>query len=103
MSCNPAGAVIATFDQNQKLEWFGTLRARFGVAVTPGAIVYVTGGAAVAGLRTSGTVFAFDPTGAPAPNAFSNITINAGWTIGGGVEARLCGNWTGKIEYLYMD
>ena len=22
---------------------------------------------------------------------------------GGGVEAHLCGNWTGKIEYLYIN
>jgi outer membrane immunogenic protein len=26
-----------------------------------------------------------------------------GWTVGAGVEASLGGNWTGKIEYLYMD
>ncbi len=26
-----------------------------------------------------------------------------GWTIGSGVEAALGGNWTGKIEYLYVD
>ena len=36
-------------------------------------------------------------------NAFSNRSINAGWTAGGGVEAHLGGHWTGKIEYLYMD
>ena len=66
-------------------------------------ITLVTGGAAVAGLRTAGDVFAFDPTGAPATNPFSNITVNAGWTVGGGLEARLLGNWTSKIEYLYMD
>ena len=23
--------------------------------------------------------------------------------MGGGIEGRLSGNWTGKIEYLYMD
>jgi len=26
-----------------------------------------------------------------------------GWTVGGGVEAALWGNWTGKLEYLYID
>ena len=25
------------------------------------------------------------------------------WTAGAGLEARLGGNWTGKIEYLYVD
>jgi len=101
--CNPAGPVLAAFDQNQRLQWFGTLRGRFGAVVTPDAVVFVTGGAAGAGLRTAGDLFGFDPTGAPATNPFSNITVNAGWTVGGGVEARLVGNWTGKIEYLYMD
>jgi opacity protein-like surface antigen len=102
-TCNPAGPVVASFDQSQKLEWFATLRARFGAAIAPDAIVYVTGGAAVAGLRTAGTVFGFDPAGAATFNSFSNITINAGWTVGGGLEARLFGNWTGKFEYLYLD
>jgi opacity protein-like surface antigen len=79
------------------------LRVRFGAAVTPGALVYVTGGAAVAGLITSGTVFGFDLNSNPVTNPFSYVTVNSGWTIGGGVEARLIGNWTGKIEYLYLD
>ena len=56
-----------------------------------------------AGLVTSGNVFGYDPNGDPATNSFRNITINGGWTVGGGVEARLCGDWTGKIEYLYMN
>jgi iron complex outermembrane receptor protein len=101
--CNPVGPVLAAFDQNQSLQRFGTLRGRFGAVVTPDAVVFVTGGAAVAGLRTAGDLFGFDPTGAAATNPFSNITVNAGWTVGGGIEARLVGNWTGKIEYLYMD
>jgi opacity protein-like surface antigen len=101
--CNPAGPVVAAFDQDQRVQWFATLRGRFGAAVTPNAVVFVSGGAAVAGLRTAGDLFGFDPTGAPATNPFSNITVNAGWTVGGGLEARLYDNWTGKIEYLYMD
>jgi outer membrane immunogenic protein len=27
----------------------------------------------------------------------------AGWTLGAGLEGRLWGNWTGKVEYLYVD
>ena len=66
-------------------------------------MAYVTGGAAVAGLRTAGTLFGFDITGAPTSNSFSNMTVNAGWAGGAGIETRLCGNWTGKIEYLYVN
>jgi hypothetical protein len=46
--CNPAligviddPAVIARFEQGQKLEWFTTLRGRLGVTVTPDTIAYV--------------------------------------------------------------
>ena len=60
------GAVIASFDQDQAVEWFGTVRARFGAAVLPEALVYATGGAAVAGLVTAGDVFGYDPNDNPA-------------------------------------
>ena len=26
-----------------------------------------------------------------------------GWTAGGGIEAKLAGNWSAKVEYLYVD
>ena len=97
------GAVVAAFDQNQKIDWFGTLRQRFGVLVTPDLLVYGSYGAAIAGISTAGNVFGFDPNGIPAISAFSNRSINAGWAAGGGVEAHLGGHWTGKVEYLYME
>ncbi|MBV8241515.1 MAG: TonB-dependent receptor [Hyphomicrobiales bacterium] len=101
-TCNPNGAVVAAFDQNQKIDWFGTLRQRWGVLVTPDLLVYGSYGAAIAGISTAGNVFGFDPNGIPAISAFSNRSINAGWAAGGGVEAHLGGHWTGKVEYLYM-
>ena len=33
----------------------------------------------------------------------SSRQTHAGWTIGGGIEAMFGGNWSGKLEYLYMD
>jgi opacity protein-like surface antigen len=102
-TCNPNGPEVAGFDQNQHLEWFATLRGRVGATVTPDALVYVTGGAAVGGLRTAGNVAAFDADGAPATSPFSSISIKPGWTVGAGIEGHLAGNWTGKIEYLYLD
>jgi iron complex outermembrane recepter protein len=108
--CNPAligvvgdPSVIANFEDSQKLEWFATLRARLGVTVTPDAIAYVTGGLAVGEVMTAGTVFGFDGNGNPVNTIVSSHNTQAGWTVGGGIEGRLAGNWTAKIEYLYLD
>src|SRR3954453_8925409 len=35
--------------------------------------------------------------------ASASTPQKAGWTAGAGIEGRLFGNVTGKIEYLYMD
>ncbi len=80
---------------NQKLDWFGTARGRIGLA-TGSVLTYFTGGFAYGNVKTTFTDF-----GAPASVSFSDT--RTGWTIGSGVEAALGGNWTGKIEYLYVD
>ncbi len=43
------------------------------------------------------------PTVVPVSAAFSNSSTRVGWTVGGGLEGAVGGNWTAKIEYLYMD
>jgi outer membrane immunogenic protein len=78
---------------SQKLDWFGTVRGRVGLVNGP-ILTYVTGGYAIGSVKTSlfeiGDPFAFN----------SN---RSGWTWGSGVEAAIGGNWTAKIEYLYLD
>ena len=108
--CNPAlvgvvgdPSVQAISEQGQKLEWFATLRGRLGATVTPGAVVYVTAGLAVGEVMTAGTVFGFDADGNPVNTIISSHNTQAGWTAGGGIEGRLVGNWTARIEYLYLD
>jgi outer membrane immunogenic protein len=82
---------------DQKLDWFGTARGRVGLA-TGSVLSYFTGGFAYGNVRTSITEKFFAvPFGA----TFSDT--RSGWTLGSGVEASLGGNWTGKIEYLYLD
>jgi outer membrane immunogenic protein len=83
---------------SQRLDWFGTVRARLGTTITPTFLAYVTGGLAYGEVDTNGTV-----TSGGLAGGFSSSATNAGWTVGGGIEAQLSGNWTGKIEYLYMD
>jgi outer membrane immunogenic protein len=85
----------------QKLDWFGTAQARFGVAVVPQFLLYATGGFAYG--RVSGTANTdFRPTGTeqyPA-SASSNRT---GWAAGVGGEWLLGNNWTVKAEYLHLN
>ena len=110
--CNPTivgfdAPVTASFVQGNKLDSFGTLRARFGTTVTPDLIAYATGGLAVGSIRTtvnlSGTAVDADGNVNAVTAPVSVLAIKPGWTVGAGLEARLFGNVTGKVEYLYMD
>ncbi len=68
------GAFTDDFDSS---DWFGTVRARAGVAFGQ-ALIYATGGFA----------FADDATG---------------WTVGGGLEYAFTNNLSAKIEGLYVN
>jgi outer membrane immunogenic protein len=81
---------------NQRLDWFGTVRGRVGIATGP-VLSYVTGGWAYGSVKTTLT----ETVGTT--QAFSSNQNRGGWTWGSGVEASLGGNWTGKIEYLYVN
>jgi outer membrane immunogenic protein len=86
-----------------RLNWFGTVRGRLGWTATPETLLYVTGGYAYGEteVRNSSSVIA---GGIPVLGGSSTKGIKDGWTVGGGVETRLWNsNWTGKLEYLYMD
>jgi outer membrane immunogenic protein len=87
-------SALGTTNFNQKLDWFSTVRGRVGLVRGP-VVGYVTGGFAAADIKTTVT------QGGVVPFAFSET--RTGWTIGSGVEAALGGNWTGKIEYLYLN
>lgn len=82
---------------SSKLDKFGTVRGRVGVAVDQ-ALFYATGGLAVGYNIASLDVAAFG-TGA---RVFDSQT-HVGWTVGGGVEYAVTRNWSAKVEYRYMD
>jgi outer membrane immunogenic protein len=101
--CTPPFGVVAVFPGpavpvalDQKLEWFGTVRGRVGVLATPRVLFYATGGLAYGEVNTSATIGA----GAFGFNAHDT---RVGYTVGAGVEGVIAGNWTAKLEYLYMD
>jgi outer membrane immunogenic protein len=80
---------------DQRLDWFGTVRGRLGRADGP-VMSYVTGGYAYGSVRTTLNQAAIGITD-------FGSRMQHGWTYGGGVEAALSGNWTAKIEALYVN
>jgi outer membrane immunogenic protein len=63
-------------------------------------LLYVTGGLAYGDFSGSALMTA---AGTTALDFGSWSRVNAGWTVGAGVEAALGSNWSIKFEYLYMD
>jgi len=79
-----------------KTDWYGTVRGRAGYN-TGSALVYVTAGGAFVRVRN---IYDNDVSN---ESTTSHSKIAAGWTVGGGIEAALGGNWSAKTEYLYID
>ncbi len=108
ISAYPAGPLsfaATSFKLNRQLENFGTVRARFGYAVTPTILAYVTGGFAYGGANLSGAI-----AQSLRPSLFTSNTVRGdrydmltGWTIGAGAEMALNRNVSAKLEYLYYD
>jgi outer membrane immunogenic protein len=103
LTFTPPGATGVNLSVEQKLQWFGTLRGRVGGLVTPSVLAYVTYGLAYGEVKTNATLGGFTANGTAVAAAFSHSVTKGGWTVGAGLEGRLGGNWTGKVEYLYVD
>lgn len=91
-------AAGVTTTQTDSLPWFGTARGRIGYSPVDRWLVYATGGLAYGELKAMDTFHTANMVATT-----TGTTTKVGWTVGGGVEAALFGNWTGKIEYLYID
>lgn len=76
-----------------ELDYFGTVRARAGVAFDR-ALVYATGGLAYGGSEA---------TAVTALGTFTDDNTHVGWTVGAGAEYAFTDNLTGRLEYLYTD
>ena len=109
--CTLAGTLASstTLSDQEKLAWFGTVRARAGILAAPTWLLYATGGLAYGGIHSNEIV----TTVVPVPAGFAAIgaitatanfnTTKAGYAAGGGVEGVVSGNWTVKLEYLFVD
>ncbi len=107
------GPHFAYATQNKSVDWFGTVRGRFGVTLPslPNLLIYGTGGLAYGGVVHSANVSDVFPS---LPGLIVGAGANydqtkVGWTAGGGVEwfpapaHPLFHAFSVKLEYLYTD
>jgi opacity protein-like surface antigen len=108
---NPPGDPSAVAEWNDKVNTFGTARARLGYIAGPW-LFYATGG-----FGWEFDKFTRTQLTAPVTAALPIIDINAlqggtvvtashlraGWTAGAGVEWAFARTWTVKLEYLHID
>jgi outer membrane immunogenic protein len=93
-----AGSSLST---QQKLSWFGTVRARLGVTVTPDILLYGTGGLAYGHIENSADTFF---PGTPIIEYPASVSsTKTGWVAGAGAEWMFARNWSAKAEYLHID
>ncbi|MDQ0503319.1 outer membrane protein [Xanthobacter agilis] len=97
-----AGTITASID------WLGTVRARAGYLMTPGLLLYATGGLAYGGVSASAVhTLAFADSVPYAFPTFGGVgggsQTRMGWTAGGGGEWLLGARWSLKAEALYYN
>jgi outer membrane immunogenic protein len=81
------------------VEWLASIRGRAGV-VWDAVLLYATGGIAFAGLDVDAKT---EYGGEPAYFNDSESETLTGWVLGGGIEAKLAENVTGRIEFLHYE
>jgi outer membrane immunogenic protein len=112
-SCAPAGAHASpgpgVDSSSVDMGWDASARVRLGYLVIPQVLLYGTGGVAWQQLEVSGTCqhSSTDPDCDHVLGntlvTLTNSTVRTGWTVGGGVEANITGNWLVRGEYRYAD
>jgi len=75
--------------------WLATFRGRLGYAFDRW-LPYITGGGAYGKVKATVDVPFAGFTASSSNNQF-------GWTAGAGIEYAFLGNWSAKLEYLYVD
>jgi outer membrane immunogenic protein len=111
------GNVPISNSASEKIDWFGTVRARLGYLVTDNLLTYATGGLAYGRIDRSGNyanngpaigfgnaLGGFNFTCSPSSVCFlgSSHSIDPGWAAGAGFEYAAWNNITFKVEYLFV-
>jgi outer membrane immunogenic protein len=88
----------------ERLNWFGTVRGRFGLTAAERSLFYLTGGLAYGRVTNSASIgFPFPGGGFDGLLVGARSSTKMGWTLGGGGEFAWDNNWSLKAEYLYVD
>ena len=82
---------VGIFTAQERIESFGSVAARFGVAVD-NVLLYGKGGYGWAENQISLSAFGLTA---------SESHFHSGWTAGGGIEWAFAGPWSAKAEYMY--
>lgn len=88
----------ASYTMTRRIDWNGNLRARLGYTTPGGIMPYITGGLAYAKVKNS---FVKDGNN---NNTFTEANIKEdawGWTMGGGLEAKVSDNFSIGARYLW--
>lgn len=114
-----AGPYIQSLNSEQKVDWWGTVRARLGWLATNDVMLFGTAGLAYGHVRSSDYYVTTGPTGGAYSSTLGGFSVRcdiyatcasgensewrAGWTAGGGGEWRWSRHWSLKLEYLYVN
>jgi outer membrane immunogenic protein len=93
----PQTSQPTSFSRN--LNWLATARARFGYAVKPTLLLYVTGGGAWGSFDYNASFVNIAPGSNNWVAPFS--ATSSGYVVGGGGEWMVTNNWMVRAEYLY--
>lgn len=95
---NPTG----TASESTQLNWLSTIRGRIGLIVQDRLLLFATGGLALGGVSSQGSVNVANSV-VQVTWSGSHSAVNAGFAVGGGAEWALADRWTAKAEYLWYD
>jgi outer membrane immunogenic protein len=96
---------LGTAQEQDSLRWLSTIRARGGVLVSDRLLVFATGGLALGGINSQGSVDIYSGAFGSLSNVWSGSTTSTkvGGVVGGGVEWAFSDRWSVKAEYLWYD
>jgi outer membrane immunogenic protein len=88
---------VGTITANNQINYFGTVRARIGLAYDR-TLFYATGGLIYADVDSS-----FQRLFPAVAFSGTDDEVRTGFVVGGGLEYAFANHWSGKVEGLYYD